>query len=249
MKSHTLAMFMRKSLLLGAVLAIGIITFDVRLASLSPIRVDINAAAAQELPAFIATSSLAAAAPAAWDAPQPVASSEEEARLASVPAPTAAAKATRTIQPKMARAPAAETPARLIIPSIGLDTGIDPVGINKKGEMEVPPGSSPNVGWYKGGPKPGQVGSAVLDAHVFAAFRDLRNVRVGDDVIIVTASGQRLRFVAAESTVFRLSELTSAMLFGRGGDRWLNLITCAGQPVGDTYSHRLVVYARFAEAL
>ncbi len=145
----------------------------------------------------------------------------------------------------------AEAPVRLIIPSINLDTSIISVGLNSKGEMAVPSGSTSHVGWYKHGPKPGQRGSAVLDAHVFAAFDDLRYLKVGSDVIVQTSSGQRLRFVVRESTVYRLNELTSKMLFGRGGDRWLNLITCAGKLTSDgsTYTHRLVVYSSFAEVL
>lgn len=240
---------MRKSYLLGIVVAVAVIGFDVHMASYSPIRVSISTASAQELPNFVATTTLPLAAAAAWEMPQPVAKSEAEERRAPVAAPTSAAAVTKTIQPKLASAPAAETPVRLIIPSIGLDSIIQPMGLNSKGELDVPSGATSNVGWWKGGPKPGEMGSAVLDAHVFAAFKNLRNVRIGDDIIVITSSGERLRFVAAESTIFKLSELSPSLLYSRGGDRWLNLITCAGQPVGDTYSHRLIVYSRFVEVL
>lgn len=139
-------------------------------------------------------------------------------------------------------------PVRLIIPSIGLDAMIESLGLNDKGEMDVPDGSSPNVGWYKGGPIPGNMGSAVIDAHVYAAFENLRYLKVGSDVIVENARGERLRFVVDDSRVYELGELSSGMLFGRKDARRLNLITCAGQPTADgsTYTHRLVVYTKLA---
>jgi hypothetical protein len=138
-------------------------------------------------------------------------------------------------------------PVRLIIPSIGLDAPIQAVGVNAKGEMDVPDGSTNNIGWYKGGPMPGSYGSAVLDAHVFAALKDLRYAKIGDPVYVLTKGGTRLRFTIKESTVFTLSELTSTILFGRGGGQWLNIITCAGTyiPSLGTYDHRLVDFALF----
>jgi sortase (surface protein transpeptidase) len=114
--------------------------------------------------------------------------------------------------------------------------------------MEVPPGHSNDVGWYKNGTIPGNVGSAVIDAHVYAAFEKLRYVKVGSEVIVENANGERLKFVVNDSRVYKLGELTSGMLFGRRDARRLNLITCAGQPTadGNTYTHRLVVYTTLA---
>src|SRR3989338_10251998 len=42
-------------------------------------------------------------------------------------------------------------PVRLIIPSINIDSPVVGVGINEKGEMDVPDGSTDRVGWYKYG--------------------------------------------------------------------------------------------------
>ncbi len=137
-------------------------------------------------------------------------------------------------------------PVRLIIPSIGLNAPVESVGINSKGEMDVPPGDSSEVGWYKYGTIPGNVGSAVIDAHVFAAFEDLQHLSVGSEVYVENANGQRLKFVVDDSRVYKLGELTSGMLFGKRDARRLNLITCAGEPTADgsTYTHRLVVYTK-----
>lgn len=142
-------------------------------------------------------------------------------------------------------------PARLIIPSIGLDADVLSVGQNDKGEMDVPSGKSDDVGWYKYGTMPGKIGSAVIDAHVYAAFSQLKYLPVGGDVYVVTMDGTKLHFVVADSRVYELSELSSKMLFGRKDAKRLNLITCAGafvQSMG-TYSHRLVVYTTFVGAV
>jgi LPXTG-site transpeptidase (sortase) family protein len=135
-------------------------------------------------------------------------------------------------------------PVRLIIPSIGLNAPIESVGLNEKGEMDVPDGNSTDVGWYRGGTIPGNIGSAVIDAHVYAAFEKLRYLKVGSEVYVENSAGERLTFTVNDSRVYQLGELTSGMLFGKKDGRRLNLITCAGEPTtdGSTYTHRLVVY-------
>lgn len=139
-------------------------------------------------------------------------------------------------------------PVRLVIPSVQIDTRVINVGVNRKGEMDVPDGNTNDVGWLKQGTLPGDVGSAVLDAHVYAAFEDLRYVKVGEDIYVYNAAGEKLHFIVEASTVYKLSELEPKYLFDRKDARRLNLITCAGtfQPSWDTYTHRLVVYAIFA---
>ena len=139
---------------------------------------------------------------------------------------------------------ALSSPARLVIPSLGMDAPIEGVGLNAKGQMAVPSGSSNNVGWYKYGTIPGQVGSAVLDAHVFAAFSKLKNVQPGADVYVITADQRTLHFVVGSKKTFALSHLSSNQLFRPTPSRDLNLITCAGSLTADhsTYDHRLIVY-------
>jgi LPXTG-site transpeptidase (sortase) family protein len=139
-------------------------------------------------------------------------------------------------------------PARVLIPSIALDAPIQKVGVNAKGEVDVPDGSTNKVGWYAFGTVPGQTGSAILDAHVFAAFSKLRYVKVGSDIEIETVAGKTLRFTVTDSRVYNLSEVPLDYIFNRHDTQRLNLITCAGKPTSDgsTYDHRLVVYAERA---
>lgn len=178
------------------------------------------------------------------------ATSTNDVELAELSVEAQTKPATRAPAPVAAKKVTHQTshPVRLIIPSIGLNAPIESVGINAVGEMDVPNGNTPNVGWYKKGPIPGNIGSAVIDAHVYAAFKNLRNLSVGSEVFVENTNGERLKFVVDDSRVYQLGELTSGQLFGRRDARRLNLITCAGQvsPDGSTYTHRLVVYTTLA---
>ncbi|HWP61381.1 MAG TPA: class F sortase [Candidatus Paceibacterota bacterium] len=137
-----------------------------------------------------------------------------------------------------------QQPSRLFIPSIGLNAPVLAVGVNAAGEMAVPSGKSNAVGWYAGGAVPGQTGSAVLDAHVFAAFSHLSKVAPGSN-LYVTVGSRTLHFVVQKVKTYSLNELSPQMLFAQNDARRLNLITCAGSyvPALGTYDHRLVVYA------
>ncbi len=139
-------------------------------------------------------------------------------------------------------------PVRIRIPSVGINSPVVKVGVNTKGEMDVPDGKTDNVGWYKSGTLPGNVGSAVLDAHVYAAFEDLRYLKAGQDIYIENEAGETLHFVVEDSRIYKLSELSPEHLFNRKDARRLNLITCAGKFVKswNTYDRRLVVYATYA---
>src|SRR6185295_18315844 len=112
-------------------------------------------------------------------------------------------------------------------------------------EMDVPDGRTNKVGWYEPGTLPGNSGSAVLDAHVYAAFKNLRYAKVGDDIYVKTRSGKLLHFRAEESLVYKTSQVPLQQLFNRTDVPRLNLITCAGKLTKDrsTYDHRLILYA------
>lgn len=137
------------------------------------------------------------------------------------------------------------TPSALAIPAIGLGSPIVPMGLTKAGDLDVPSGTTNNVGWYAKGTVPGETGSAVLDAHVYAAFANLHKVTKGDTIYVVMKDGTTREFKVTKTKVFKLSDLSSEELFNQDDGRYLHLITCAGELTADhsTYTHRLVVYA------
>lgn len=140
-------------------------------------------------------------------------------------------------------------PVRVSIPSIALDSPIQNVGLTKNNEMDVPDGSTNSVGWYRAGTTPGEQGSAVFDAHVFAAFAQLDKLKAGDDIYVTAKDGAVLRFRVEEAVLYKLGALPPELLFNRADKKRLNLITCAGSLTADrsTYTHRLVVYAVLVE--
>lgn len=183
----------------------------------------------------------------------PQAASVTSASAAPAPIKTAAAKIEKApaAAPVKAAAknPAAPAPVRLSIPSIALNDKVVPVGVNSLGEMAVPSGSTSNIGWYAKGTVPGNLGSAVMDAHVFAALARLDEVAAGDDIYVGMADGATKHFVVTRTQVYKVGDLSPQELFSSTGGRYLHLITCAGTLTPDhtSYTHRLVVYATLAD--
>jgi sortase (surface protein transpeptidase) len=129
-----------------------------------------------------------------------------------------------------------------------LNDAVVPMGITEDGALDVPSGTTRNVGWYATGTIPGGKGSAVMDAHVFAAFSALHKLSVGSDIYVVDQNGTKLHFVVSEMRIYALKDVPLQKLFNRSDTARLNLITCAGKLLPDrsTYDHRLVVYATLA---
>jgi LPXTG-site transpeptidase (sortase) family protein len=143
----------------------------------------------------------------------------------------------------------ANYPATISIPAISLSDNVVRVGLTSDGAMDVPDGNTKNVGWYDGGTTPGDTGSAVMDAHVFAAFKNLRYLKVGGDIYVTMSSGKKLHFKVESSIVYPTASVPLEKLFNRDDGTYLNLITCAGHLTKDksTYDHRLVVYAKLVK--
>jgi sortase (surface protein transpeptidase) len=140
---------------------------------------------------------------------------------------------------------------RLVIPRIGVDAAVDPVGRTANGDMDVPKRAD-EVGWYKFGPALGGTGSAVLDGHLDtksgkpAVFWRLRELRVGDDVYVADQIGTRHRYRVEKTASYAYADIPLARLFGRSDGIYLNLITCAGSwsRAAGTYDKRVVIYTR-----
>ena len=143
------------------------------------------------------------------------------------------------------------SPTKVIIPTINLNSTVLALGKNLDGNMAVPNGKTNNVGWYKDGTIPGNIGSAVFDAHLFAAFSNLKKLKVGDDIYVVNTQNQQLHFVVTSTKNYSLQTLTPDTLFGQDGTRKLNLITCAGKLTANksTYDHRLIVSANYVDSI
>jgi LPXTG-site transpeptidase (sortase) family protein len=115
--------------------------------------------------------------------------------------------------------------------------------------MEVP-GHSADTGWYKNGPIPGTVGSAVIAGHLNGpdmepgVFARLDQLKKGDSIQIFDEKGQVTFFEVRETKVYSFSEHPQEVFFSQEGIH-LNLITCMGNwnRIHNQFTKRLVVFA------
>jgi LPXTG-site transpeptidase (sortase) family protein len=126
----------------------------------------------------------------------------------------------------------APLPARLVIPAIGVDAPVAPVGLESSGIMAAPT-EGHVVGWYELGARPGERSNAVLTGHVdwhgqVAVFQRLRDLRTGDVVDVDTGLGAAFRYVVADVTTYPADTAPVAEIFGATSEAFLTLITCGG---------------------
>ncbi|HEY4513095.1 MAG TPA: class F sortase [Candidatus Paceibacterota bacterium] len=148
----------------------------------------------------------------------------------------------------------ASSPAKLTIPKIKLDAKVLPVGITKKGNMATP-GNFSDVGWYKYGKTPGEIGSAVIAGHVDnglalpAVFFNLKNMTKGDDIYLTDQNNKTMHFVVTKTEVYDFDSNAEEVFTDESG-RLLKLITCTGVWLKQyrTHDKRLVVSAELAES-
>jgi sortase A len=142
-------------------------------------------------------------------------------------------------------------PARLTIPSVGVDAAISDVGLGKTGNMAVPRTYS-GVGWYRYGPRPGEQGSAVIDGHLDngfgldAVFRHLGDLKVGSDMYVKDAQGKSIHFIVSQVRSYNVKDVPLDLIFNKKDGAYLNLITCDGawSLNSMSYDKRLVVFAK-----
>ncbi len=142
-------------------------------------------------------------------------------------------------------------PVRLIIPAIDINAFVEDVGTQANADLATP-SQNPwlDVGWYNLGPRPGERGSAVIDGHLDrpggfpAVFWQLRDLHVGDEVLVKNSSGKTLRFQVTRIELYAPQDAPIQDIFGNSGGTFLNLITCAGDwiPSQHQTNLRLVVY-------
>ena len=140
-------------------------------------------------------------------------------------------------------------PMRLLIPSIGVDTSIESMGLTKSGGMDAP-SKATTAGWYKYGAIPGDKGSAVLDGHIVGlrgeagVFFNLHKLQVGDSLSVIDGKGQTTTFKVRGVRAYNQNEEHDEV-FNSQDKAHLNIITCAGEwDAGQQhYLARLVVFA------
>lgn len=153
--------------------------------------------------------------------------------------------------------PAAVTstdPVRILIPRLSVDASVEFVGLTLRGTMGAP-SSYARAGWYGYGTAPGHNGSAVIDGHIDdgfglpGVFAHLKDIVIGDDIIVETRGGTRLHFTVTGIQIYPQDDAPTDLIFGRNDKARLNLVTCEGRwsRAADTYAERLVVFTELRD--
>jgi sortase (surface protein transpeptidase) len=170
-------------------------------------------------------------------------------------ATTSATTTTTTAAGRARTAPARDAtslPTQLTIPAIGVDTSLEPLGLMPDGTLQ-PPSQWQRAGWYAGGVRPGSIGPAVIAGHVDsvsgpAVFYRLRELKMGDPVIIRRRDGHVVTFVVDEVHAYPKATFPTALVYGPTPLPELRLITCTGDFDRNAHSYllNLVVSAHVA---
>ncbi|MET0788828.1 MAG: class F sortase [Cellulomonas sp.] len=133
-------------------------------------------------------------------------------------------------------APVAATPppVRLVVPDVGIDMAVDPVGVRDDGEMEIPEDAD-RAGWYRFGPAPADpAGATVVAGHVdsvqtgIGQFARLRDLAVGAAVTITSADGSPHEYRVVTVEKVPKDGAPVDLWFDRSGAPRLVLVTCGG---------------------
>lgn len=146
------------------------------------------------------------------------------------------------------------TPTRIRIPSVDLTATFEgPLGIHDDQTVEVPD-SYEEVGWYKYGPTPGELGPAIVLGHVDsyegpAVFWPLRKLKPEDQIFIDRIDGTTATFTVDRLEEYSQNGFPTDKVYGDLDYAGLRLITCSGVYNHGTfrYSHNLIVFAHLSE--
>jgi hypothetical protein len=143
-------------------------------------------------------------------------------------------------------------PVRLEIARIGVSTGLQRLGKDHHGAVEVPSGPHQwdTAGWYAAGTRPGDPGSAVILGHVDskrgpAVFYRLRELRRGDLVEVALADGSSVRFAVERVEQYPKARFPTAEVYYPTLTPELRLVTCGGtfDATAGHYRSNIIVFA------
>ena len=140
-------------------------------------------------------------------------------------------------------------PVRVAVPSVGIDAGLIPLGLEPDGSLEVPSDYG-TAGWYVDGPEPGEPGPAVIAGHVDshtgpAVFFRLRDVQPGAAIDVTLADGSTQRFAVEAVERHPKGAFPTERVYGPTDGPALRLVTCGGpfDREARSYLDNVVVFA------
>ncbi|MFJ9035604.1 class F sortase [Streptomyces sp. NPDC102406] len=147
----------------------------------------------------------------------------------------------------------AATPRRIDIDALHIEAPVVARGLDGGGAVDPPPYDRPGVvGWYGGGARPGERGTALFVGHVDtrsepAVFYHLSEAKSGDKIRVEREDGTVVVFTVDDVQVFSRTSFDADKVYGpHHADRAeLRLITCGGtfDKTSRTYTANVVVSA------
>lgn len=191
-----------------------------------------------------ATPTPAGAAQSATPAPTPTATDAPTGPAASGVPLTDASLGARPAEPVV-------QPARVQVPSLGIDVTVAPEGVDTTGALAL--SDDPAIAsWYRYGPTPwSAAGTAVIAAHVdsfdygVGQFARLLDAPVGTEIVITSVDGRIARFSVREVSMIDKTGVDWNTVFDRSGPHLLALVTCGGEFNSETghYLSNVIVTA------
>lgn len=147
--------------------------------------------------------------------------------------------------------PLPRSPATVLrVPSLGIDARIVPLRLGPDRRLGTPPLDRPGlVGWYAGGPTPGERGTAVAVGHRDtrtgpAVFAGLAQVAEGARIEARRADGRTAVYTVDRVRVFDKDTFPDKEVYGPSRRPELRVLTCGGLFRHATgYTSNVVVFA------
>ncbi|MBX7549913.1 class F sortase [Streptomyces sp. NPDC004232] len=141
-------------------------------------------------------------------------------------------------------------PVSFRIPSLGIDGQITGLRLDRAGQLETPPMDRPRlVGWYEGGPTPGESGTAIAVGHRDtstgpAVFAGLAQVKPCKLIEVSRADGRTAVYTVDRMTVYDKAGFPDKEVYAPAWRPELRVLTCGGYYSRRTgYTSNVVVFA------
>ncbi|MFJ6570993.1 class F sortase [Streptomyces sp. NPDC091292] len=145
-------------------------------------------------------------------------------------------------------------PARLAIPSIGVNAPFLDIGYDAQGQIDAPPPErADTAGWFASGPTPGEQGTAVISGHVDtrrgpAVFYSLGALPKGSTVEIARDDGKTAVFTVYGVEVVPRDDFPAERVYADTGTPELRLMTCGGTFTGGQgYDANVIAFAKLTD--
>ncbi len=146
----------------------------------------------------------------------------------------------------------ADQPRYLYLPSIGIQSRVNSVGINSSGNIDSPKNAN-DAAWYDGSAKPGQDGQVFVNGHksysssYTSAFDKLDQIKVGDTIVLENGNGDRFTYKVVSNQTVPTDDvdMNKALNVPENAKQGVTLMTYAGKYNyrDQSTEQRVVVYA------